>query len=62
MVVDSYNSIFHGVDKREAALLEKEIQKKTGEIRELNQKLTDMERDKHTEIVKLRLEVCGFKP
>ena len=45
------------VDKREVALLEKEIQEKNGEIRELRQKLSDMERDKHTEIVKLRLEV-----
>ena len=54
--------VIHGfyrrnVDKREVALLEKEIQEKNGEIRELRQKLSDMERDKHTEIVKLRLEV-----
>jgi hypothetical protein len=41
------------------ALLEKGIQEKNGEIRELCQKLSDMERDKHTEIVKLRLEVSS---
>ena len=40
-------------------MLEKEIQEKNGEIRELSQKLSDMERDKHTEIVKLRLEVSS---
>jgi hypothetical protein len=39
--------------------LEKEIQEKNGEIRELRQKLSDMERDKHKEIVKLRLEVSS---
>ncbi|CAB3988688.1 Hypothetical predicted protein [Paramuricea clavata] len=43
-------------NKREVALLEKGIQEKNGEIRKLCQKLSDMERDKHTEIVKLRLE------
>lgn len=39
------------------ALLEKGIQEKNGEIRGLQQKLSDLERDKHTEVVKLRLEV-----
>ncbi|XP_028403895.1 coiled-coil domain-containing protein 152-like [Dendronephthya gigantea] len=43
-------------NKREVSLLEKEVQEKNGEIRELCQKLSDIERDKHTEIVKLRLE------
>lgn len=42
--------------KREVAMLEKGIQEKNGEIRELRQKWSDLERDKHTEIVKLRLE------
>ena len=39
------------------SLMEKTIQEKNGEIRELSQKLTDMERTRHTEIIKLRLEV-----
>lgn len=38
-------------------MLEKTIQEKNGETRELRQKLSDLERDRHTEIVKLRLEV-----
>ena len=46
--------------KREVSLLEKTIQEKNGEIRELAQKLSDMERDKHTEMVKLRLEVSAW--
>jgi hypothetical protein len=54
------NSLF-STAKREVSLLEKNIQEKDGELRHLHKQLTDMARDKHTEIVKLRLEVQLFK-
>ncbi|XP_031554808.1 coiled-coil domain-containing protein 150-like [Actinia tenebrosa] len=42
--------------KREISLLEKSLQEKDSELRHLQKQLADMARDKHTEIVKLRLE------
>ncbi|KAK3750531.1 hypothetical protein QZH41_018144 [Actinostola sp. cb2023] len=43
-------------NKRDMSLLEKNIQEKDGEMRRLQKQLADMSRDKHTQIVKLRLE------
>ena len=43
--------------KREIAGLQQSIQEKNGEIRQLKKQLEELERDKHTEVVKLRLEV-----
>ncbi|XP_046848584.1 coiled-coil domain-containing protein 152-like [Xenia sp. Carnegie-2017] len=42
--------------KRKISLLEQEIQSKNEEIRQLNEKIGDLKRDSHTEIVKLKLE------
>ncbi|XP_032232176.2 coiled-coil domain-containing protein 91 [Nematostella vectensis] len=42
--------------KRELALTDKSIQEQACEIRQLQKQLVDMEREKHTELVKLRLE------
>ena len=38
-------------------VLERTIQEKNGEIRRLQKQTADLERAKHTEVVKLRLEV-----
>ena len=38
-------------------LLEKALQEKTTEIRQLRKQFADLEHEKHAEIVKLRLEV-----
>ena len=43
--------------KREVEALQRTIQEKSGEIQHLQKRLADLERDKHTEVVKLRLEV-----
>ena len=43
--------------RRETDSLQHVIQEKNGEIRQLQKQLSDVERDKHTELVKLRLEV-----
>eukprot|EP00117_Sycon_ciliatum_P014923 scpid90201/ scgid14987/ Coiled-coil domain-containing protein 152 len=45
--------------RRDKALLEKQIEEKSGEIRQLQKRLTNMEREKHNELVKLRLEYDG---
>ena len=53
-------SEFHALSctgRRDKALLEKQIEERGGEIRQLQKRLTTMERDKHGELVKLRLEV-----
>ena len=47
----------HTIAKRETESLQLSIQEKNGEIRQLQKQLSDLERDKHTELVKLRLEV-----
>ena len=49
--------VTHSVEKLEVTALEKTLQEKTGELKEMQKQLVDMEREKHTEIVKLRLEV-----
>ena len=43
--------------RKEIDLLQKTAQEKTTEIQQLQKQLAEVERDKHTEIVKLRLEV-----
>ena len=43
--------------KRELETLQRTVQDKAAEIRQLRTQLSDADRDKHTEIVKLRLEV-----
>lgn len=43
--------------RRELEVLQRTIQERNGEVRQLQKQLTDLERDKHTEVVKLRLEV-----
>ena len=47
----------HTAAKRESESLQQTIQERNGEVRQLQKQLSDMERDKHTELVKLRLEV-----
>ena len=44
--------------RRELEVLQRNIQERNGEARQLQKQLTDLERDRHTEVVKLRLEVC----
>lgn len=46
--------------KREADSLQHTIQERNSEIRQLQKQISDMERDKHTELVKLRLEVSSL--
>lgn len=49
--------------RKEIDSLQKTVQDKAGEIQQLQKQLAEVERDKHTEIVKLRLEVshsCVF--
>lgn len=46
--------------RKEVDSLQKTVQDKTGEIQQLQKQLAEVERDKHTEIVKLRLEVSCF--
>ncbi len=43
--------------RHETQSLQRTIQEQSGEIRQLQKQLADLERDKHTEMVKLRLEV-----
>lgn len=43
--------------RKEVESLQRSLQEKSEEISSLHKQLSDMERDKHTEIVKLRLEV-----
>lgn len=38
-------------------VLQRLLQDKTNEVKQLQKRLSDMEREKHTELVKLRLEV-----
>ena len=45
------------VAKREVETLQRTIQERNGEIQQLQKQLGDLERHKHTEVVKLRLEV-----
>lgn len=45
------------IAKRETDSLQHTIQERNSEIRQLQKQLSDLERDKHTELVKLRLEV-----
>ena len=45
------------IAKREVEGLQRTIQEGNSEIRQLQKHLADLERDKHTEVVKLRLEV-----
>ena len=45
------------VAKKEVLSLEKLVQESNAEVRQLQKQLADMERDSHTEIVKMRLEV-----
>jgi ribosomal protein L44E len=49
--------------KREAESIQRALQEKVNEIETLQKQLSDSEREKHTEIVKLRLEVskCRLK-
>ena len=44
--------------QKDIELLEKTVQDKNGEIRQLQKENAELERAKHTEVVKLRLEVC----
>lgn len=44
--------------QKDIELLERTIQDKNGEIRQLQKENAELERAKHTEVVKLRLEVC----
>ena len=43
--------------KKEVSSLQKLIQESNTEVRQLQKQLADMERNSHTEIVKMRLEV-----
>ena len=43
--------------KKEVSSLQKLLQDSNAEVRQLQKQLADMERDSHTEIVKMRLEV-----
>ena len=43
--------------KKEVSSLQKLIQESNAEVRQLQKQLADMERDSHTETVKMRLEV-----
>lgn len=43
--------------RRELEVLQRTIQERNGEARQLQKQLADLERDRHTEVVKLRLEV-----
>lgn len=45
------------VAKKEVSSLQKLVQESNAEVRQLQKQLADMERDSHTEIVKMRLEV-----
>ena len=45
------------VAKKEVLSLQKLVQESNAEVRQLQKQLADMERDSHTEIVKMRLEV-----
>ena len=49
------------VVRRELEVLQRTIQERNGEVRQLQKQLTDLERDKHTEVVKLRLEVYNLQ-
>ena len=40
--------------------LQRSIQEKSGEARQLQRQLADLERDRHTEVVKLRLEASSW--
>jgi len=42
--------------RRELEVLQRTIQERNGEARQLQKQLADLERDRHTEVVKLRLE------
>eukprot|EP00731_Ephydatia_muelleri_P020546 Em0013g273a len=44
--------------KQEIEVLQRQIQEKNAELRQIQKQLSDVERDRHTEVVKLRLEVC----
>ena len=52
-----YNIPYLLAARREVESLQHTIQEKNGEIRQLQKQLSEVERDKHTELVKLRLEV-----
>ena len=45
------------VAKKEVSSLQKLVQESNAEVRQLQKQLADMERDSHTEVVKMRLEV-----
>ena len=53
--------LFLYVVRRELEVLQRTIQERNGEVRQLQKQLTDLERDKHTEVVKLRLEVYNLQ-
>ncbi|KAL5471382.1 hypothetical protein EMCRGX_G029495 [Ephydatia muelleri] len=42
--------------KQEIEVLQRQIQEKNAELRQIQKQLSDVERDRHTEVVKLRLE------
>ena len=45
--------------RREIDALQKSLQEKTDEVRQLQKQLADVDHANHTEMVKLRLEVMG---
>ena len=48
------------VVRREVEALQRSVQEKSGEARQLQRQLADLERDRHTEVVKLRLEASSW--
>lgn len=52
---------FLSLDRREITELQKSLQEKADEVRQLQKKLVDTNHANHTEIVKIRLEVNAYK-
>ena len=52
---------FFSLGRREITELQKSLQEKADEVRQLQKKLVDTNHANHTEIVKIRLEVNAYK-
>ena len=54
------NYVFLFIVRKEIESLQRTLQDKSEEISSLHKQVADAERDKHTEVVKLRLEVTSL--
>ena len=52
---------FFSLGRREITELQKSLQEKADEVRQLQKKLVDTNHANHTEIVKMRLEVNAYR-